>query len=211
MAITTYAELLTQLGRMVTFEAENPGDASVGVLATVIGLAERRIYREVRTGYNEVAFSGNVTGNAFALPTDFRSASILHFGKKPLEPVSIEFLQQYNDDHSSGDCRYFAQLGRAFKFAPAVTDGTALQGSYFKALDALSDSTLPSNTLFAAAEDLFLFASMVEAAPMYGFQDQLPIWDAKYRMTLDAVNKEQAINAYAAGRMRVRPSTTLMG
>lgn len=210
MAITTFPELLVHLGRMVTFEAENPGDASVGVLQTVISLAERRIYRDVRSGYNEAAFSGNVTGNVFTLPADFRSASLLHFGGKPLEPVSIEFLQQYNDDHASGDCRYFAQLARTFKFGPAVADGTALQGTYFKALDALSDASLPSNTLFAAAEDLYLFAAMVEAAPLYGFQDQIDLWNAKYLGVKDSINQERMRASYSAGRMKRRPSTQII-
>lgn len=196
---------------MVTFEGENPGDASVGTLQTVIGLAESRIYRELRTGYNEVAFSGNVTSNAFALPADFRSASLVHFGGLPLEPVSPEFLQEFNDGHSSGDCKYFAQVARAFKFGPAVADGTALQGTYFKALDALSETSLPANTLFAAANDLFLFACMVEAAPLYGFQDQLQIWDTKYQIVKDALNLERQRASYSAGRMKRRPSTVLMG
>lgn len=213
MSITTYADLLTHLGRMVTFEAENPGDASVGVLQTVISLAEFRIYREIRTSFNMKAFgvSDVVTGNAMTLPSDFKAAAAVNFGKQPLQPVTPEFLQQYLQTGDNGECKYFANVKDTLQFAPAVGDGIQVQGYYYCVLPALSDSTLPSNGLFNAANDLFLFACMVEAAPIYGFQDQLQIWDAKYQMVRDRLNDEQAMNAYSAGRMKVRPSTTLMG
>lgn len=206
MAITTYAELLVQLGRMVTFEGDNPGDASIGTLQTVIGLAETRIYREVRTGYNEAAISGTVTSNAFALPTNWRAASAVHFGKKPLEPVSSDWLREHLDTLPSGDCRYFAVQGRTLVFSPTVTDGTSVQGFYYKALDALDETTTPNNTLFTSANDLFLFACMVEAAPLYAFQDQLQIWESKYRAVRDQLNLEHQRSAYSAGRIKRRAS-----
>lgn len=213
MAITSYSELLVHLGRMVTFEAENPGDASVGVLQTVIALAEFRIYRELRTSFNMKAFgpSNVVASNALALPADFKAAAAINFGKQPLEPVSPEFLQQYLQTGDNGQCKYFANVANTLMFAPAQGDGVQVQGYYYCSLPALSESTIASNGLFNAANDLFLFAAMFEAAPIYGFQDQIQLWDTKYQMVRDRLNHEQAVNAYAAGRMKVRPSTTLLG
>lgn len=206
MTITTYAGLLSQLGKMVSFDGDNEGDASIATLQTVIGLAEARIYREIRTGYNEAAISGTVTSNAFALPTNWRAASTVHFGKKPLEPVSADWLRDHLDTLPSGDCRYFAVQGRSLMFSPEVADGTSVQGYYFKALDSLDETTTPNNTLFIAANDLFLFACMVEAAPLYGFQAQLPIWDAKYQSVKEALNLEHQRSAYSAGRIKRRAS-----
>lgn len=212
MAITSYADLLTHLGRMVTFEAENPGDASVGVLQTLLGIAETRIYREIRTSFNMKAFgvSDTVLNNALALPSDFKAVANLNFGKLPLEPVSPEFLQQYLQARPTGETKYFANIANTLVFGPAQGDGVQAKGYYYCTLPALSDATFASNALFGAASDLFLFAVMVEAAPMYGFQDQLQLWDGKYQMIRDRLNREQAVNAYSAGRMKVRPSTTLM-
>lgn len=213
MSITTYSDLMTQLGRMVTFEAENPGDASVGVLSVLLGIAENRIYRDVRTSYNMVAFgvSDTVAGNAYTLPANLKSVSSINVGKLPLEPVSPEFVQQELQSNPTGDTKYFANLASKLIFAPAVADGTQLQGYYYARLPALSEATLPSNALFNAANDLFLFAVMVEAAPMYGFQDQLDLWNARYTGVVQSLNEEQQMTAYAAGRMKRRASTTLMG
>lgn len=213
MSIASYSELLTQLARMVTFEGENPGDASPGVLSTLIGLAEARIYRDIRTSYNQVAFgvSDVTTGNAYTIPANLKAVDSINFGKYPLEPVAPEFLQSRLQCGTTGDCKYFANQANRLIFAPAVVDGTQLQGYYFAKLPALDATTLPTNALFNAANDLFLFAVMVEAAPMYGFQDQLDLWNTRYTGVVASLNQEQAMTAYSAGRMKRRASTKLMG
>jgi len=210
VSITTYAGLLSQLGKMVTFD-ENESDASIGTLQAVISLAETRINREARTGYNEAAISGTVVGNAFALPADWRAASLVHFGGLPLEPVSPEYLREHLDGQPSGECKYYCAQGRSLLFSPAVADGTVVQGYYFKALPALDATTTPTNALFLAANDLYLFACMVEAAPLYGFEDKLQLFDAKYQAVRDTLNTEHQRSAYSSGRIKRRSSTRLMG
>jgi hypothetical protein len=209
--ITTYAELLNHLAKMVTFDGENTGDASVGTLQALLSIAETRIYRELETSHTEVPFSGTVSGGKFALPAEFRTASVVHFGRKALEPVSYEWLRDYLLTGDNGECRYFARLGNDLYFAPVVADGTAVQGTYYSALPALSESTIASNGLFTDASDLFIYAVMVEAAPMYGFQDQLTLWESKYQQVRDNLNTGHKREIYNAGRMKRRPSTTLMG
>ncbi len=213
MSITTYQGLLTRLGKLIAEDFENPGDVSVEAIQTAIEMAETRIYRELRTSYNEATFgvSDTVTGNAYTLPSGFKSVNMLHFGRYPLEPVTPEWLQSYLQCNTTGDSRYFANIGGTLHFAPAVADTTQLQGTYFKALPALSAATLPSNALFAAANDLFLSAAMVEAAPLFDMADKLPVWEAKYESVRDALNLEKRVTAMGAGRMKIRPSTTLIG
>lgn len=210
--ISTYSELLDTLGKLVTFEGDNPGDASIGTLQTVIALAEFRIYRDARTGYNQAVFgvSDVTSGNAYTLPAGFKAVSLLHFGKEPLEPVAPEYIQSQLNSGATGDVRHFANIAGTLRFAPTVADGTQLQGTYYRALPALSEATLPSNALFAASNDLFLFAAMVEAAPLYGFMDQLSLWNTKFQTVMEALNQEQQMTAYGS-RLKRRASTKLMG
>lgn len=209
--ITTYADLLGQLARMVTFEGENPGDASPGVIATLLGIAENRIYRDVRSSYNMAEFgpSDTTTGNAYAIPSTLKAVASLTFGGAALEPVSPAFIQQRLQYGDTSGPRYFANQANTLIFAPAVADGTQLQGFYYARLPSLTPASLPSNALFAAASDLFLYAVMVEAAPMYGFQDQMDLWNARYQSVVTALNQEQQMTAYSAGRLRRR--SVLMG
>lgn len=209
MSIASYSELLTQLGRMVTFEGENPGDASPGVLSTLLGIAENRIYRDVRTSYNMVAFGASdlVVGNSYTLPANFKAVASLTLGGPYLEPKSPAFVLEHVND--GGDALYFANQAGLLTFAPAVTDYTQLQGYYYAKLPALSAATLPSNALFNAANDLFIYAVMVEAAPMYGFEDQIVLWQQRYASVVQALNQEQQMTAYSAGRLKRR--SVLMG
>lgn len=206
-----YSEFLSHLGKMVTFEGDNQGDASIGTLLSVLRMAESRIYRELRTRQNEKAFSGSVSGNAYTLPSDFRAPSLTYFGGKPLEPVSPEFLYEHLDAQHTGDTRFFAAVGNTYKFAPVVADGTSVQGTYFYAYPDIDASNDAANLLFTANPDLFTFACMVEAAPLYGFLDQLQLWEQKYQMTRDALNHQTSRAAYGAGRIKRRNSTRLIG
>lgn len=206
-----YAEFLNHLGKMVTFDGNDPGDASIGTLQAIISLAEARIYREVQTSTNEKLFSGTITTNTFPLPDDFRQPSVVYLGGKPLEPVTTEYLYEYLAADHTGDTLYFAQVVRSYQFAPAATDGTSLLGTYYCAYPTLAEDSIASNLLFQESNDLWFFACMVEAAPLYGFQDQLQIWEAKYQMVRDSLNLQNSRTAMGAGRLKRRASTTLMG
>lgn len=198
---------------MVTFEGDNTGDASLQTLQTVLMLSEVRIYRDARTAYNVAEFGASdvIASGRLAHPSAFKAVSLIHFGDKPLEPVAPEFILEHQTQSPSGQARYFASIGEELIFSPSIADGTQAQGWYFKELPALSESTIASNGLFNAANDLFLYACMVEAAPMYGFMDQIELWEARYQATLGRLNSEYKMHAYSAGRMKRRASTTLMG
>lgn len=211
--ITAYSELLTRLSGMIAFDSQNPGSVDVGEIVYLIQQAEQRIYREVRTGYNTASFgaSDTVSSNSLTLPDEFRNMGMIHFGGYPLEPVAPEVVQQKVTDGLTGDCLYFATIGRTLQFAPSVANGTQAQGHYYCALDPLDDTTLPTNSLFAAANDLFLYAVMVEAGPAFSLMDFVPIYEQKYQAVRDRLNSEHTWAAYSAGRARRRPSTSLLG
>lgn len=210
--ITTWSEYLTRLIQLI--DGDDSGMSSnipVNTLEAITSLGEARIYREVRTRYNEKSFSSvTVTSNAATIPTDFEAPSILHFGAKALEPVSEEFLLEYLDGSPTGDTRFFCQAGPSFKFGPSVANATALQGRYFYRMDALDATTLPTNALFAASNDLYIYAALTESAPFFEQDARIPIWDAKYRSIRDQLNNQSRNAAYSVGRMKVRPSTPVI-
>lgn len=209
--ITTWSGLLERLLVLIDGDDASSSSIPVATLEAIISLGELRLYREVRTRYNEKAFSGvTVASNLATIPTDFEAASLVHFGQEPLEPVSEEFLQSYLQGNPSGDAKYFAEAGNSFTFGPAASDGTALQGRYFYRLPALSASTLPSNALFSAAEDLFIYAALMESGPFFEQDARIPLWTSKYTAIRDALNRASHQAAYSAGRMKRRPSISIM-
>lgn len=210
--IATYSQLLTELMRLIDGdEAANVGD-SVASLQQAIGFAERRIYRELRTRYNEKSFTAlTTTGNLATIPADFEALSVVYTDGKPLQPVSEEWLRTYLDDHPGGTtARYVACAGPSLMFGSALADGTAVNGRYFVRLPALSTATLPTNPLFAVAEDLFLYAAAIEAGPMFQKQEEMQAWGIKYQSLRDSINENARSSVYSAGRIIRRPSAQVL-
>lgn len=200
--ITTFAGLLTEVQRLLDGEDVSSTDLTTATLTRNVRLAEKRIYREARTRFNEKAFSAvTVTGNLAAIPTDYVSPSVLYFADDALEPVTEEWLIQYLNDSPGGKCRYFAEVGTSFRFAPSVTDATTLNGRYYYERAALADANIATNALFQAADDLFVYATLVEAAAFFGQAGNIQMWEAKYQQILNALNGHSANAAFAGGKL----------
>ena len=208
--IANYADLLEQLTRLIDGEDTNVSDVSVHTLGQIIALGERRIYREVKSRWNQKAFSVAVSSNLASIPIDWEETSILHFGKKALEPVSEEFLRDFLRYQQTGDARFFASNGASFMFGPPVADTTPVQGTYFARLPDLSPATFAGNQLIAKEPDLFLYGCLSQAAPFFGQDARVPMWEARYVGIRDALNEAAMRAAYSAGRMKMRTSATVL-
>ena len=205
MAIRSYAELVDQLTRLIDGEEISATTVTPKTLAQIISLGERRIYREVRSRWNEKAFTSvNVASNLAPIPTDWEATSTMHFGAAPLLPVAEEFVMEYGA--GSGDPKYFAEAGANFTFAPAVPNGAVVQGRYFYRWPDLSVTTAPTNALLLAEPDLFVYACLSQSAPFYGQDERVGMWEARYTQIRDMLNQAKNRSAYSAGRIQKRPS-----
>lgn len=202
MAITTYSGLMTELTRLIDGEDTSASEIPVATLAQIVHMGELRVYRDARTRFNEKAWGIMVTSNLAAIPSDFMAPSIVHFGGMPLQPISEAQLLEFLQSNPSGTAEFFCQSGTNLQFAPSVTDGTTVQGRYYYKLPDLNDTTLPTNALFAAAEDLFIYAALAESAPFFGQDERLPMWQGKYLDILQKVNNLDHRAAYGVGRIQ---------
>ena len=210
---TTFSGFLVELSRLLTQDENSPTDLPIATLQQVISLGERRLYREVRSRHNEKSFDPLVTivtSNLAPIPADFEAASVLHFGRKALEPVAEDVIRAYNVDAFTGECKYFAQAGANFTFSPIVANTTPVQGRYFYRLPALDVTTTPTNALFLAEQDLFTYVCLCESAPIFGQDARAALWEANYAQVLREVNRGHHRAAYSAGRMRIRASVPVL-
>lgn len=209
--ITSWTQFLAEILRLIDGEDTSPSAIPVATLTRCVNMGERRIYRQLRCRYNEKAFSGvTVTGNLATLPADFIEASIVHFGNGPLLPWTEEVGAEALARTTAGAPQYFARAGNSLQFWPAVADGTAVQGRYYYRLPELDASTLPTNPVFAVAEDLFTYAALAESAPFFGQSANIGTWESRYDAILNDLNRVDQRTAYGAGRMRRRPSVTVL-
>jgi len=208
--IASLSSLYTEITRLLDGEDPTVSDLSTASLDRLVTVAQRRIYREVRSRWNEKSFTGvTVTSNLAPKPTDYASASIVHFGRQALKPVAEEVIRDYWASTGTNEC-YFADAGSNLTFWPAIADGTALQGRYFAILPDLTDANFASNALMANADDLFVYAALVESAAFFGARQDMPMWEAKYQSIVDALNNQRMRGAYSAGRMQ-RRSVSIAG
>jgi hypothetical protein len=207
MSISTWPEFLSQLTRLLDGEDSSQTTIAPNTLNQVISLGERRIYREVQSRWNEVPFVGVTTTNNLApLPADFESPRLVNLGYSSLEPVAEEFLI---DQLRLPITKFFCISGNNFQFAGPAADGTAVVGRYFARLPGLSITTLPTNNLFLNEPDLFIFSCLAQAAPFFGQDARLPMWEGRYTALRDAINQRHQRSAYSSGRLKRRPSAIL--
>ena len=212
MSITTYPGLLVELQRMITGDDALATEIPSDTLADIVLLAERKVYRDVRSRHNEKAFAAlTVTNNLAPIPDDWESTSTIHFGKSALRPKPEDWMRERLQRNPTGACLYFAEAGASFYFMPAVADATAVQGRYFFRFPALSADTIAANTLYQQEPDLFLYAALAESGEFFPVGNRLQIWESKYQRIKDTVNNAKSRAAYSGGRIQRTASTSLIG
>lgn len=203
--ITTMAELYVEIQRLMDGEDVEIADVSVESLERLVIVAQQRIYRDVRSRFNEKAFASvSVTSNLATLPADFKDLSIAHFGRRSLIPVDEAVIRDYSGSTGGGVEKYVARAGNSLTFWPEIADGTLLQGRYYFAWPNLANSNIASNLLFQEADDLFIYASLAESAVFFGEREKLPVWQSKYLSIANDLNRQSHRAAYS-GRLMVRP------
>jgi hypothetical protein len=210
VSIATFPEFLEEVGRLILGQETSYAKLPARTLLRMVDMGQKRIYREVKSRFNNPAYAVTVTNNLAPIPADFQSNDTVHFGKRALIPKPEDEIRSMLLNQPGGDTLYFAESGGSFLFCPAVTDGTAVQGRYFSRLPDLSAATIAANALFQAENDLFLFATLTESAPFFGDDKRIPLWDAKYAAIRDRINADKRNAAFSAGRARRTASTTVL-
>jgi hypothetical protein len=207
VSITTFAGYIDQLTRLLDGESTGTSVVTPATVLQIISLGERRVYRELRTRWNEKAFADMVvTDNLAPIPDDYEAPSIVHFGDAALEPTTEEFCRE---NARLPHVAYFAQAGDSLTFAGTVGDGEEVQGRYFYRLPDLDATTLPTNDFFLNENAVFIYAALAEAAPFYGQDARIPLWEARYASIKEQLNTKAIRAAYSAGRLRMRPSARI--
>lgn len=148
-----------------------------------IEAGEERIYRELKVRQMETAFSDTIASGVVALPSGFRGWKSLRVDGSPsviLQATDLDsLLRQYPSRASDGCPSVYAINGANVDFGPYPDSAYTIKGTYWKKLDALSDSNT-SNWLITDAPYLLLWASLCEAAPFCQDDARVALWEQKY-------------------------------
>lgn len=206
---TTVSALYVAITRLLDGEDPTISDLSVESLDQLLTVAQQRINREVRSRWNEVDFAGAVVvmNNLAPLPDDYEAASIVHFGRQAVIPVSETVIRDYwadNGASANGTDLYFARAGNSLTFYPAQANAAVVQGRYFARLPFLTDDNMADNALYQNADDVYIYACLVESADFFGESPKMAAWESKYESIVASLNNSTHRAAYSAGRLQQR-------
>ena len=173
---------------------------STQTLDLIIGLAENRVYRDLRASSMLAPLSVAISNNAATLPADLIELKEVYLdATRPIEIVPLERLRTLA---GGGNTVQAAQDGDTLIFWPAAS-GT-LTGRYYKRPSGLKTGTWANQSTFARYPEAFVYASLVEAAPFLGFTDRVQVWEGKYREALATATREENLRAFGGLHLRVR-------
>lgn len=189
MAITTYAELKTAVSNWLT------RDDLTAYIEDFISLCEARIYRDLRIRCMEASLSSAISSGVVAVPTGYKEMKFAYLDGSPTQKLSRKdeewIYQNYPSRSSDGMPNFFAIEVDNFIFGPYPDSAYTMKGTYYKKLDALSESNT-ANWFTVNAPDLLLFGSLCEAEPFIKNDARLTLWNAKYELAKTRIQLEDS-------------------
>jgi hypothetical protein len=193
MSIGTYAELQTAVANWL-----NRADLTSRV-PEFIQLAEARIKAEVRI--REMLDRADLAiadGARYTnLPPDFLEHKYLRL-KIPDVTTGLRYYPNFDElsiheltTKSVNDARtprYFA-IHEQLEIDCEADQAYTAEIYYYTVIPALSVTS--TNALLTRAPNVYLFASLAEAAPFLVHDERVPIWEGKYAAIRDSLNKSQ--------------------
>jgi len=166
------------------------------VIPDFIELAENRIFHELRAPVNEKTIVLTLSADGYAtLPSDFLEAKDVFWNYDPLSRVSLTQIHSYTERTGAAP-EVFARETFRLRFypTPTVEDTDELRMIYYFVADRLTSSA-NSNVVFAAAPELYLYATLSEAAQYLGSDGSR--WEGGYQNAMGRLMQHAKTAEYA--------------
>ena len=175
MAITNYTELRASVADWLNRE-----DLTAQI-PDFITFAEARLNRTLRTREMLTRRRTATTDGFIGLPPDYLETYQLQLPAnatntpEPLTFIGPNEAAQFKATSMTGKTRYYTIIDGAFELIPTPTSSVELTITYYAKVPALS-STQATNWLLTKAPDLYLYATLANAAPYLQNDERIPVW-----------------------------------
>lgn len=205
MALTTYAELKTSIGDWL-----NRSDLT-SVIPDFISLSEAQIERTLRARQMIVRANASFDAQYGAVPSDFLEAKSLKLTstnpQTPLSFLSIDALDAEMTKYTaSGKPRFFGVVGGQLRIVPTPDATYTTELTYYAKLSKLSTSNT-SNWLLASSPDIYLYGSLLQAAPYLQDDARIQTWATLYERALNDLQTADDRGASSGGALLTRAKT----
>ena len=201
MQFASYADFREKVRLLI--EGEQVGSTfNTGSLDLIIGLAENRVYRDLRVSTMLDTATLTVTNNLAPLPADLvELKAVWQERDRPIEIISIDRVNRLG--LNGGRTHFAAQDGDNLRFAFEAS-GTVEIEYYARPTAMESENTWANQTTLARYPEVFLFASVAESAPFLGEDARMPMWEQKYAQALAQAKSDDRWRVFGAGPIRIR-------
>jgi hypothetical protein len=205
MALSTYTELRTSIGDWL-----NRSDLSA-TIPDFISLAEAQIERTLRTRQMIVRANASFNSEYSAVPADFLEVKTLKLTSTnpltPLEFLSNDDMDQVRSQYTaSGKPKFFSVVGNQLRISP-TPDGTyTAELTYFAKLTKLSNA-VTSNWLLTSSPDIYLYGSLLQAAPYLQDDARIQTWATLYERGLNDLKTADDRASTSGGVLLTRAKT----
>lgn len=205
MALSTYTELKTSIGDWL-----NRSDLT-SVIPDFISLSEAQIERTLRARQMIVRANASFDAQYGAVPSDFLETKSLKLTstnpQTPLEFLSIDALDQKAAEYTaSGKPRFFGVVGGQLRIVPTPDSTYTTELTYYAKLTKLS-SSVASNWLLASSPDIYLYGSLLQAAPYLQDDARIQTWATLYERALNDLQTADDRSASSGGALITRAKT----
>ena len=205
MALTTYTELKSSIADWL-----NRSDLTT-VIPDFISLAEAQIERTLRARQMIVRANASFDAQYGAVPSDFLETKSLKLTstnpQTPLSFLSIDALDNEMTKHTaSGKPKFFGVVGGQFRIVPTPDSNYTTELTYYAKLTKLS-SSVASNWLLSSSPDIYLYGSLLQAAPYLQDDARIQTWATLYERALNDSQTADDRGASSGGALLTRAKT----
>ena len=168
-------------------------------------MAEKQFSRDLRVRQMQATDSGTVVGGLIQMTSDCRDVQgvrVYYSGRyreiPPLTPAAL--AETYTTSVPIG----YVVVGQALQLING-TDGAAYQVTYWQDIPALATAPMNRNWLIQREPALYLYGSLIQAAPYLQESAMLDVWVKQYQTILAGMQIEDDNARYGSGAaMRIR-------
>lgn len=205
MAITTYSELQSAIADWLL------RDDLTSVIPSFIDLAEAKFNRRIRDYRMVARATATVNTGYFAVPGDWLENIRFQLNTTPITTLEYVTPDQAAEERvtfsSAGRPKFFTMIGSEFQVVPSPDSGTYTgELTYYRTIPALTDVTT-TNWLLTAAPDIYLYGTLMEAAPYLDDDARVQTWGALLERAMNdlQIESDRARIGSSSIRMRARP------
>jgi len=199
MTIATYSDLQTTVANWL-----NRTDLT-STIPDLITLAESRLSSDLKSRSMETKVTLSTVANTVivAIPSDMVEMRRIQVLSNPNIVLSYRTPDEISQDYpygQTGTPTVFTVVGNNIEVYP-IPDGVySLELTYVQRIPALSASNT-TNWCLTSWPNVYLFATLLEAAPFLMNDERIPVWKQKYQEAVQGVN---SVDWYSGSTMKVR-------